>query len=141
VDTIVTGEAETLWPHVVRDFAAGKMKPRYDAQGYPPMTSVPVPAWRAVDTSHYLFHQLQTTRGCPFRCKFCSVPDISGQDFRFKPVENVVRELRALPKGKGPIARTRPLYVVDDNFISRNRYTKELLTALIPLYQRGEIPS
>ncbi|HNN95016.1 MAG TPA: cobalamin-dependent protein, partial [Pseudomonadota bacterium] len=50
VDCIVTGEAEALWPHVVRDLEAGKLKSRYDAVGYPPMDAIPVPAWRAVDT-------------------------------------------------------------------------------------------
>ncbi len=141
VDCIVTGEAEALWPHVVRDLEAGKLKSRYDAVGYPPMDAIPVPAWRAVDTSQYLFHQLQTTRGCPFRCRFCSVPDISGQDFRFKPVECVVNELRGLPRGRGPIAAGKPLYIVDDNFISRVKYTKDLLRALIPLYEAGQIPT
>src|SRR6185369_8441857 len=75
------------------------------------------------------------------RCKFCSVPDISGQDFRFKPVECVMAELRALPKSRSPIASGKPLYIVDDNFISRTRYTKDLLKAMVPLAKRGEIPS
>ena len=85
VDCIVTGEAEALWPHVVRDLEAGKLKSRYDAVGYPPMDAVPVPAWRAVDTSQYLFHQLPDyARLSRSACRFCNVPDISGQDFRFK---------------------------------------------------------
>jgi radical SAM superfamily enzyme YgiQ (UPF0313 family) len=141
VDCVVTGEAETIWPFVVRDIEAGKMKQRYDASGFPPMGEVPVPTWDRSDASQYLFHQIQTTRGCPFRCRFCSVPDISGQDFRFKPVENVIAELRALPKHKGPIAKGKPLYIVDDNFISRTRYTKDLLRAMAPLARAGEIPS
>jgi radical SAM superfamily enzyme YgiQ (UPF0313 family) len=141
VDCVVTGEAETLWPEVVRDLERGKLKSRYDAVGFPPMDRIPVPAWSAAPSNAYLFHQLQTTRGCPFKCKFCSVPDISGQDFRFKAVDQVVRELRALPKARGPIARGKPLYIVDDNFISRTRYTKELLRALVPLHRAGEIPS
>jgi radical SAM superfamily enzyme YgiQ (UPF0313 family) len=141
VDCVVTGEAETVWPHVVADLAKGKLAPRYDASGFPPMDAIPVPAWRAAPTHQYLFHQLQTTRGCPFRCKFCSVPDISGQDFRFKPVERVVAEIQALPRARGPIASGKPLYVVDDNFISRTRYTKELLRALVPLRERGRLPS
>jgi radical SAM superfamily enzyme YgiQ (UPF0313 family) len=58
------------------------------------------------------------------------VPDISGQEFRFKPVERVIAELKALPKARGPIAAGKPLYVVDDNFISRTRYTKDLLRAM-----------
>lgn len=141
VDCVVTGEAETLWPEVVRDLERGKLKERYDAAGFPDMDKIPAPAWGSSKPDGYLFHQIQTTRGCPFRCRFCSVPDISGQDFRFKPVENVIAELRALPKGRGPIAGGKPLYIVDDNFISRVRYTKELLRAMIPLKQRGEIPS
>jgi radical SAM superfamily enzyme YgiQ (UPF0313 family) len=141
VDAIVTGEAEAVWPHVVADAAAARMQRRYDAVEYPPMGDVPVPTWGGASADDYLFHQLQTTRGCPFRCRFCSVPDISGQDFRFKPVENVVREIKALPRSRGPIARGKPLYVVDDNFISRTRYTKELLRALVPLRAAGELPS
>lgn len=141
VDCVVTGEAELLWPEVVRDLEAGKLKERYDAVGFPPLDRIPAPAWGRGKPDAYLFHQLQTTRGCPFRCRFCSVPDISGQDFRFKPVECVLRELRALPKGRGPIARGKPIYIVDDNFISRTRYTKDLLRAMIPLKEAGEIPS
>jgi radical SAM superfamily enzyme YgiQ (UPF0313 family) len=141
VDCVVTGEAEVVWPEVVKDAIAGRMKDRYDASGFPPMANIPVPAWDKGKQSEYLFHQIQTTRGCPFRCRFCSVPDISGQEFRFKPVENVVAELRALPKSKGPIAGAKPLYIVDDNFISRTRYTKDLLRAMIPLKKEGIIPS
>jgi radical SAM superfamily enzyme YgiQ (UPF0313 family) len=141
VDCVVTGEAEALWPSVVRDMQAGKLKQRYDAVGFPPMDAIPVPTWDKSDASQYLFHQIQTTRGCPFRCRFCSVPDISGQDFRFKPVDRVIHELRSLPKAKGPIASAKPIYIVDDNFISRTRYTKDLLRAMIPLAKAGEIPS
>jgi radical SAM superfamily enzyme YgiQ (UPF0313 family) len=140
-DSVVTGEAEAIWPAVVRDLGSKNLRERYDAESFPEMAKIPVPSWRQGPSSQYLFHQLQTTRGCPFRCRFCSVPDISGQDFRFKPVENVVREILALPKSRGPIASGKPLYIVDDNFISRVRYTKELLRALIPLRERGEIPS
>ena len=38
------------------------------------------------------------------------------------------------------IARSKPLYIVDDNFISRTHYTKELLEAMVPLAQAGVIP-
>lgn len=140
-DCVVTGEAEALWPLVVNDLNAGTLKHRYDADGFPPMDKIPHPAWEASPYQQYLMHQLQTTRGCPFRCKFCSVPDISGQDFRFKPVENVISEIASIPMGGGPILKSRPIYIVDDNFISRTRYTKELLRAMVPVYQAGKIPS
>lgn len=141
VDCVVTGEAENVWRVAVEDLKRGQLKPRYDADGFPDMGKIPAPAWNHGPANQYLFHQLQTTRGCPFRCRFCSVPDISGQDFRFKPVACVVNEIRSLPKSRGPIASGKPLYIVDDNFISRVRYTKELLRALIPLREKGELPS
>ncbi|MDP6933296.1 MAG: hypothetical protein QGG40_10290, partial [Myxococcota bacterium] len=97
VDCVVTGEAETLWPTVVEDFRAGKLEARYDADGFPPMDRVPAPRWPTGPGGRYLFQQIQTTRGCPFQCRFCSVPDISGQAFRFKPVDRVLGELAAMP--------------------------------------------
>lgn len=139
-DCVVTGEADALWPQVVKDAQAGRLKARYDAEGFPPMAEVPIPRWDITSSNKYLFQQLQTTRGCPFQCHFCSVPDISGQAFRFKPVDLAVRELQAMPKSTNPLLKVRPLYVVDDNFISRLSYTKELLQAMVPLRQQGLIP-
>ena len=98
-----------------------------------------MPAWNRIDHEKFLFHQIQTTRGCPFKCRFCSVPDISGSTFRFKPVERVVEEVRALPKGGWLRDRMKALYFVDDNFISRTKYTRDLLKALVPLREAGEI--
>lgn len=139
VDCVVTGEAEHIWPHVVEDLRQGKLKERYDAGEFPPLATVPVPRWDMLDYDKYLYHQVQTTRGCPFTCRFCSVPDISGQSFRFKPSDNVVKELASLPV-KGLLGKGRPLYVVDDNFLSRTKYTKDLLRAMVPAYQAGKLP-
>ena len=139
MDYVVTGEAETTWPKFVEAFEKGEAPRRMDSKGFPPMGEIPVPAWRHMPSEAYLFHQIQTTRGCPFMCRFCSVPDISGNAFRFKPVEKVVEEIRALPSAGKMKDKMKALYFVDDNFISRVRYTKELLTALIPLYESGEL--
>jgi radical SAM superfamily enzyme YgiQ (UPF0313 family) len=103
------------------------------------MEEIPVPAWEKLKAGDFLFHQIQTTRGCPFMCRFCSVPDISGQTFRFKPVENIVKEIRSLPKAGYLKDKMKALYFVDDNFISRISYTKDLLKALVPLHKSGEL--
>jgi len=139
-DVVVKDEAEEIWPGVVRDLQRGRAQPLYKAADFPEMSGIPAVSWRGIDQRQYFYRQLQTTRGCPFMCRFCSVPDISGQAFRFKPVDNVVREILAMPKGGGPVAAARPLYVVDDNFISRPSYTKELLAAMVPLRQKGQLP-
>lgn len=139
VDYVVIGEAEETWPRWVELFRKGEA-PRQMAQGpFPAMDKIPVPAWDKLDYGDFLFHQVQTTRGCPFMCRFCSVPDISGNTFRFKPVENVIEEIRAFPKSGLLKDKMKALYFVDDNFISRVKYTKDLLTALVPLYKSGEL--
>ncbi len=140
VDHVVTGEAEEIWPRFLDDFEAGKAERRYDSPGFPDMAGIPFPRYAGLDPKEFLFHQLQTTRGCPFRCRFCSVPDISGQSFRFKPVEQVCAEIKALPRRGKLVERMKALYMVDDNFISRTRYTRELLEALVPLRRAGEVP-
>jgi len=140
VDHIVTGEAEETWPGFLTDFEAGTARARYDSQGFPAMDAIPFASMANLDAGDFLFHQIQTTRGCPFKCRFCSVPDISGQAFRFKPVENVCAEIRALPRRSGLVERMKALYMVDDNFISRTKYTHELLDALIPMRNKGEVP-
>lgn len=139
VDYVVVGEAEQTWPRWVELFRKGEAPRKMEQGPFPPMDKIPVPAWDKLDYGDFLFHQIQTTRGCPFMCRFCSVPDISGNTFRFKPVENVVEEIRAFPKSGLLKDKMKALYFVDDNFISRVKYTKDLLTALVPMYQSGEL--
>jgi radical SAM superfamily enzyme YgiQ (UPF0313 family) len=119
VDYVVVGEAEKSWPLFLEQLEKGEAPKLTPSMGFAPMAEVPVPRWDRIPYGEFLFHQVQTTRGCPFTCRFCSVPDISGNSFRFKPVESVVNELKAFPR-TGPIRdRMKALYFVDDNFISR----------------------
>jgi radical SAM superfamily enzyme YgiQ (UPF0313 family) len=140
VDHVVIGEAEKTWPRFVELFRDGKAPRVMDDEGFAPMDDIPVPRWDGLPHADYLFHQVQTTRGCPFMCRFCSVPDISGNQFRFKPVENLVREVLALPRAGVTRDPVKTLYVVDDNFLSRVRYTKDLLRSWIPLRKKGKLP-
>lgn len=139
VDYVVINEAEKTWPKFLELFERGEAPREMRAEGFPPMDEIPVPSWDRIDSGEFLFHQIQTTRGCPFMCRFCSVPDISGQDFRFKPIENVITEIRSFPKAGLLKDKMKAIYFVDDNFISRINYTKDLLKALIPLRKSGEL--
>jgi radical SAM superfamily enzyme YgiQ (UPF0313 family) len=139
VDYVVTGEAEHAWPKFLTAFERGDAPRLFRSEGFAPMDDIPIPAWDRVPIGEFLFHQIQTTRGCPFMCRFCSVPDIAGNEFRFKSIENVIREIRALPSAGKFKDRLKALYFVDDNFISRVRYTKDLLRAMVPLHQSGEL--
>lgn len=68
---------------------------------------------------------IQTSRGCPFHCSFCSVTSMFGKRFRFRSTENILRELRQYKSGKHFV------FFYDDNFTASPKHTKELLNAMI----------
>ena len=70
------------------------------------------------------FDVVQTTRGCPFPCEFCSVSTYNGTKFRFRPVPEVIAELETC----GP----RILFG-DDNVMIHTKYSHELFEAMVPL--------
>jgi radical SAM superfamily enzyme YgiQ (UPF0313 family) len=125
-DAVVLGEADRVWPDLVQDFAHGKMKSRYHDPGPIDMGKIALPRRDLLEPKGYvIFNSVQTTRGCPFNCNFCSVTTMSGVKYRFRPVEQVVQEVRSLDG--------RFIYFVDDNIIGMPRRAKELFTAFLPL--------
>jgi len=68
---------------------------------------------------------IQTSRGCPFDCSFCSVTGMFGRKYRFRSTQNVIEELRRYNHRKNFI------FFYDDNFAANRRHTKELLEAMI----------
>jgi radical SAM superfamily enzyme YgiQ (UPF0313 family) len=66
---------------------------------------------------------VQTSRGCPFDCTFCSVTKMFGRKYRFRSTENVMQELRRL--------RKRYVFFYDDNFTANKNRAKELCRAMI----------
>jgi radical SAM superfamily enzyme YgiQ (UPF0313 family) len=76
-DTIVTGEAEGIWAKVLEDAKHGCLKRQYDG-GQADLSCIP-PARHDMLPSRYAFGAVQTTRGCPLNCSFCSVTAFSVQ--------------------------------------------------------------
>jgi radical SAM superfamily enzyme YgiQ (UPF0313 family) len=68
---------------------------------------------------------VQTSRGCPFDCSFCSVTGMFGKKYRFRSTENVIEELRRYDRAKSSV------FFYDDNFAANRERTKELLQAMI----------
>jgi len=125
-DSVVIGEADSLWPELVQDFSHGRMKSRYYDPEPVDLATVPFPRRDLLDRKGYVvFNSVQTTRGCPFNCNFCSVTTMSGVKYRFRPVEKVVEEIRTLDN--------RFVYFIDDNIIGAPSRSKELFKALLPL--------
>jgi len=107
VDSVVTGEAEGIWPRVLEDARRGELKRRYDG-GLAEIDTVPLARHDLLD-GRYAFGAIQTTRGCPLNCSFCSVTAFNGASYRQRPIPDVVREFQLI--------REKRVLVVDDNLI------------------------
>jgi radical SAM superfamily enzyme YgiQ (UPF0313 family) len=124
VDSVVTKEAETIWPQVLKDALSGNLQRHYDG-GHVPVEDF-VPARQDLLPKGYAFGTIQTTRGCPLNCSFCSVTTFNGSQYRQRPVDDVVREFATIPEKR--------ILVVDDNLIGTRpdhiARAKELFRAL-----------
>ena len=125
-DALVAGEAEIVWPQVISDFLAGDMKSLYRAESNG--AQMPVPRYDLMNGSRLgRWRPVQATRGCPHTCSFCSVTSFhQGRYFR-RPVNDVIRDIRAA-KRHG----SRYIAFVDDNIAADHDYAAELCEALIP---------
>jgi len=137
-DAVVVGEAEEIWPLVLEDFKKGKMKGIYRSPQFPSLKGLPIPRYDLLKKDRYrlfkLNYPIQAGRGCPFNCKFCSVTKFFGGKYRFRPVEEVVQEIRQ--------SNLKKIFFIDDNIVSNRAYALELFKALIPLKLRwgGQAP-
>jgi radical SAM superfamily enzyme YgiQ (UPF0313 family) len=124
VDSVVTGEAESVWMQVLDDVRRGALKRQYDG-GHPNINHF-VPARHDLLPGRYAFGSIQTTRGCPLNCSFCSVTTFNGAQYRQRPVADVVREFQSIPEKR--------VLIVDDNLIGTRpehiARAKELFRAL-----------
>lgn len=125
VDAVVVGEGELVWPRLLDDREKGTLERLYRASELLAMGEIP-PARREIFTGkRYLFtNTIQTTRGCPHDCEFCSVTAFYGRKYRKQPVEAVLRELETLRK-KNSFA-----FFVDDNLVGDRRYALELFSGM-----------
>jgi len=125
VDTVVMGEAESVWQKVLKDFQKGALRRRYNGK-HMGMEHVPI-ARHDLLADGYRLGSIQTSRGCPLSCNFCSVTAFNGGKFRRRPIEDVIREFRLI--------KEKYVLVVDDNLIGTRKdhisYTKKMLRALI----------
>jgi len=125
-DAVVVGEAEPVWQEIIQDLRSGnKLKSRYENFGFANLEGLPLPRRDLLQVDRYLtVNVVQTARGCPNGCSFCSVSTVFGRRYRFRPIPEVIEEIRSLHGWIG---------FVDDNIVGHSPRAKELFEALIPL--------
>jgi radical SAM superfamily enzyme YgiQ (UPF0313 family) len=122
-DAVVIGEAEGIWAKLIKDFEKNRLKKFYKNKGFIDLSIVRQPRRDLFKKERYLFtHLIQTTRGCPFNCSFCSVTKFFGRTFRTRPVECVIKEIREM--------KTKFLGFSDDNIFGNRIYARKLFSAL-----------
>jgi radical SAM superfamily enzyme YgiQ (UPF0313 family) len=107
---IVKGDGDLVWGRVIEDAVAGKLQPVYDGGRVPGEAFVPA-RWDLLPKGKYMWASVQTVRGCPKHCSFCSVWRTDGQEPRMRNVDVVLQEIVELRR-RG----FRFLALADDNF-------------------------
>ena len=116
-DAVVIGEGELVWPELLADFERGELKRIYQSCALPDLKKMPAPRWDLIKGRGYGKGVTIATRGCPFACDYCTVPQMYQRRMRYRPVGEVVDEIRRMPG--------RALILWDDNLGANHDYAKE----------------
>src|SRR5438045_4545169 len=157
-DAIALGEADETWPRIVEDAARHELKEIYapvDELGKerkPSLHAYPAIPWDSLNLDQFNFSPrflrpllsrvgprwrtlhivpLESGRGCPYGCEFCTVTGFFGDSIRFRTNDSIVSELltlKARAKAEGGVIS---VFVVDDNFAISIKRTKSLLRDII----------
>jgi radical SAM superfamily enzyme YgiQ (UPF0313 family) len=107
---VVKGDGDAAWPLVLEDAVRGALKPVYEA-GRVEADRFVAARWDLLPEGRYMWGSVQTVRGCPKHCSFCSVWRTDGQKPRQRGVDAVVDEIVELRR-RG----FRFIALADDNF-------------------------
>ena len=160
-DAVVLGEADDTWPLVVRDASQNQMREVYEPAKLsgkdvkPTLKNYPVMAWDQTDLTLFNLMRfvpgaakrllkavgveyddcyvipMESGRGCPYGCEFCTVTGFFGDEIRFRDNDNVIQELlslKSLAKQKNALIN---VFFIDDNFAINRKRTKSLLRDMI----------
>jgi radical SAM superfamily enzyme YgiQ (UPF0313 family) len=157
-DAVALGEADETWPRIVADAARGQLKERYspvDAFGQerkPTLQDYPAIPWDSLDLQQFnripafvrplmqhfgyrweTFHiiPIESGRGCPYGCEFCTVTGFFGDSIRFRTNRSIVEEMLKIKERVRESRGQAAVFFVDDNFAINGKRTKALLRDIV----------
>ena len=160
-DAVALGEADFTWPRIIADAAAGKLQEIYEPvddqkkEIKPSLENYPMIPWETLDLTqfnlmrkvpkavHYVLRRftkeweslylvpIESGRGCPYGCDFCTVTGFFGDSIRFRSNQSVVNELLSLKRRARAEHGQMGVFFIDDNFAINVKRTKSLLRDII----------
>src|SRR5687768_2692465 len=158
-DAVALGEADEYWADIVEDAARGELKetyqPKTDEKGNdkkPSLQPYPHIPWETLDLEQFslvpgflkplmskfgsgwgkfFVVPIETGRGCPYGCEFCTVTGFFGDSIRFRTNESVVEEMLRLKERARSHRGQIGVFFIDDNFAINCKRTKSLLRDII----------
>lgn len=125
-DAIVVGEGENIWPKLLEDFEQGRMQRVYRSCEPPEVENLLAPR-RDLLKGKYFVETVQTGRGCPINCNFCSVTAFNGSRYRVRNIDSVIEEINSI--------KSKRIFIVDDNIVGQGpryiRRAKELFDRMV----------
>lgn len=160
-DAVALGEADQVWPRILIDAERGELKEIYaplDESGKevkPSLEGYPEIPWAKMDLSQFNLLRrippvvyrclsrlgmtwdgfylipIESGRGCPYGCEFCTVTGFFGDSIRFRSNESIVKELLSLKALAQSKNAKFAVFFIDDNFAINRKRTKALLRDII----------
>jgi len=130
-DAVGTGEAEGIWIRMLSEARQGKLGRLYEAELLPSLAGLPFPRYELLNLAKYgpfRTFTVVSSRGCPFRCEFCSERLLLGDRYRCRPVPEVVEEIKR--------CQSHNIFFGDSNFGGKRSHAMELMQQMIPLKLR-----
>lgn len=127
-DAVAVGAAEGTWRRIIEDFRSGRLEKKYICR---PGESPPVASPRRdifAGKKYLPVSLVESCRGCPNSCEFCSVSSMYGGSVIHRPLEELMADLESIDR--------KFIFITDDNLYADRKRTKEFLSALIPLKKR-----
>jgi radical SAM superfamily enzyme YgiQ (UPF0313 family) len=126
-NAVLIGEAEGVWDKLLADIKNKCLKPFYKLEQLPDLQNHVRPRRDLIKCSsgHFSIAPIETTRGCPYNCDFCTVSRFFGTKQRHFAIRDVITDIES--------CKEKNLFFLDDNITGDKRFAKELFREMIPL--------